>query len=116
MLLPSGDQRGFAPLHPGGSSGLPAILGRSQLRRCSGWRLVGGTLESLSPARTSHRVLTVWSASIVETVYTIQSPLGEICASLTLAMRRISAGAIGRRAWAWTDEPSERTSVLNNRR
>ena len=50
---------------------------------------------------------------MVETVYTIQSPLGEICGSLTLAMRRISAGAIVRRAWALADEESETLRALH---
>src|SRR5260370_41556843 len=67
MLFPSGDQRGLLPLHPGGSNGLPEFLNRSQLRRGSGCRLVGGFGDSLSPTRVSHKLLTVWSPSVAET-------------------------------------------------
>src|SRR2546428_4894591 len=100
MLLPSGDQRGFAAFQPEGSNGRPGVIGLSGLRRCSGGRPVGGILKNLSPGRTSHSVLTVWLPSIVDTAYTTHSLSGETWASLIDAIRRMSAGIIGRRGWA----------------
>src|SRR5713226_7394707 len=66
-LFPSGDQRGLLPFHPGGSKGLPEFLSRSQLRRGSGWRLVGGFADSLSPTRVNHKLLTVSPPAVAET-------------------------------------------------
>ena len=100
MLLPSGDQRGFAAFQPEGSNNRPGVMGVSGLRRCSGRRPVGGILKNLSPGRTSHSVLTVWLPSVIDTVYTTHSPSGETSASVREATRRMSAGIIARRGWA----------------
>jgi hypothetical protein len=91
MLLLSGDHRGFDAFQPAGNSGRPAKRKASQLRRCSGCRLVGGP-ANLSPMRTIHNVLFVSLPSTVPSEYTTHSLLGEICASLTVATRKMSAG------------------------
>ena len=82
MLLPSGDQRGFVPFQPDGKQRcrwLPHLIEiRARLGR---GRACSGLLAKAALA--SHRVARVASPSTVETVYTTQSPLGEICASPT---------------------------------
>src|SRR5438128_8318730 len=67
MLLPSGDQRGFAAFQPEGSNGRAGVIGVSGLRRCSDGRPLGGILKNLSPGRTSHSVLRIWLLSVVDT-------------------------------------------------
>jgi hypothetical protein len=51
----------------------------------------------------------------METVYTTQSPFGDICGSLTVATRRTSAGVIevvARRGWAQQAKGRSQTSMM----
>lgn len=67
IVRPSGDQRGLLAFQPAGKKGRDGVRPPSQLRRASGWRLVG-LAEKLSPDRASQSVLTDCSPSVVETV------------------------------------------------
>src|SRR5512132_2423719 len=65
MLFPSGDQRGWLAFHPDGRSGRAVERNVSQLRLCSGCRLVGGPENERSATRTIHKLLVVSLPSTV---------------------------------------------------